>query len=163
MMGERTPILLGMMLSKRVVGVSIQSPSDINKWCIDNYPAIVVWDCDKRIPITDITSLFHFWFDHGARTFVFGGRCGYRVEDHVVEQLAGDEKPFGDPDFILTSNSLSLPAAVWRGGFTGYVDTPDDVEPLVYIMLLGPVSRLREARCWVQRISEGWIPKDNVP
>jgi len=107
----KQPIHLGQMLCKKVLGVSVSSCFDIDEWDIQNYPTILVWDCDKPLPSEEINILFRFWINHGARTFVFGGKHGRYVEDLVIEILQKMEQKEGFDELVLTSYTTSFPLA----------------------------------------------------
>lgn len=140
--------------------IAVSPVADIQTWEISDQPKIVVWEASMIVSSANMVPLLDFWLAHGARTFVFGGRYGYRVEDAVIERIQTLETEGGFNELVLTSKSQTLPGAVWRGGFTGYVDTPNGEEPIVCIMRVGSVSKLREVKDWVQGFRSGWIPDD---
>ena len=155
----KTPIRLGRMLDKVVVGITIDRNEDIHEWHIEDYPTIVVWENETILSVDGIIFLFHFWLRHGARTFHFGGRYGYRTEEVALAEIKRMEDAGKFTDLVLTSNTRAFADAIWRGGFTGYVDTPKSEEPLVCVMLFGSVHRLNETRDLIRKIQDGWIPK----
>lgn len=156
---QKTPIRLGRLLGKHVSAISISSFSSIHDWSIIDYPTIVVWEASMNPATELVQSLFRFWIEHSTRTFVLGGYFSMKTEDMILNEWERMKMEQHLDDDILTYDWLSLPEAIWCGGFMGYIDTPNNVDPIVCVMLFGSVARIRRARECVRKMENGWIPK----
>ena len=156
---QKNPVKLGQLLEKCVLGVSISKSSDLARWRIDDYPSILVWECEHSLSEEETEAILAFWIQHGTRTIVFGGTHAAMTENRAIRLLAKFHEHEGFDELVLTSYAPSFAGGIWRAGHTGFADDPLDRTPLIHVACFSGVTKLRESRDLIERMNSDWIPE----